>query len=121
MSTILLATLLAMSSVQIRNPAECSLLPVDQQRICTHEIRAGRAYDSQDFNGLQDPPPVPQAQVASQPASQYPAPAHGPSLEERKTVAAERAASATETIAMVHVISLSLSIIVGIIIFVRTL
>lgn len=111
MPTILLATLLAMSSVQIRNPADCSTLPPDQQRICTHEIRAGRAYESQDFGGYQNPP------IASQPASQP----LGPSLEERKTVAAERAASATETIATVGVVSLSLSIIAGIIIFVRTL
>lgn len=110
MSTILLATLLAMSSVQIRNPAECSTLPVDQQRICTQEIRAGRAYDAQGFDSFQAP-------VASQPASQP----LGPSLEERKTVAAERTASATETIATVGVISLSLSIIVGIIIFVMSL
>lgn len=110
---ILLASLLAMSSVQIRNPSECSSLPVDQQRICTHEIRAGRAYEVQDFDGgFRDPAPTPQAQVASQP------PTPGPSLEERKVLAAERTASATETIATIQVIALCMTILSSVILLV---
>lgn len=111
----LLATLLAMSSVQIRNPAECSTLPPNAQRICTQEIRAGRAYESQDFNGLQEPAPV-QAVATSQPVSQPSA--SGPSLEERRVLAAERTASATETIATIQVIALCMSIVSTVILLV---
>ena len=109
MSAILLAILLATPSVQIRNPSECSILPAALQLPCARETRAGRPFVIQDAQVQpQDSAIVGRVGV---PAWPEPASVIAPvPNDERSARAAERTASATETLATVAVVELILVI-----------
>lgn len=115
---MLIPFLLVLFGAPTKNPADCAVLNAGLKMACEREIRAGRSFeippapsDAATWSQEVPPPDLPQA----------PAPARQATPEERSAAAAERTASATETIATVQVISLSLCIILGIIVFVRTL
>ena len=99
----ILPVLVSLVGAKTHNPADCQLLPVEQQVPCVQAIRAGRSVEIQ----VEQPALAPSQEDAAPPPPS--AQAEDRALRERAVRAAEAQAASTHTIAVVNVIELSIA------------